>query len=124
MPAGVLRLSPGKIEFTASLNGPLEIRATEVRDMVDSWGALVVRRRSGPSVLIHPARLDVPLATVATALSAWMSQAGTEVSTAFANQTLLTQQRQSRIQKIMWWCAIGAAVCAVLGKVLPMFLGK
>jgi hypothetical protein len=124
MPAGVLRLSPSTLEFTAGLQGPMQVAPSEIRDMVDSMGTLVVRRKKGPPVLIHPARLDVPLASVATALSSWMSTADSNLGVAFQQETVRTQSRENVRVKIMWWCAAIAAVCTVLAKVLPMIFSQ
>lgn len=91
MPAGVLRLAPGRLEFTARLQGAIEAAPSEIRDMVESMGTLVVRRRNGPPILVHPARLDVPIASVAAAINSWMTSAEGVAGAAFFAETAKTQ---------------------------------
>jgi hypothetical protein len=123
MPAGVLRLAPGKLELTADLGGPLVATPSEVRDLVLSpYGTLVLRRRRGRSIFIHPVRLEVPLTEVASAVSRWMSSAGSELATAFIDETMRTQAKEDRRRKILWWCSVIAAICAVLSGLGTMLL--
>ena len=127
LPAGSLRLEPGKLTFTAWLGGPIELRPSEVRDLYDNpiIGGLMIRRKAGrPSVIIDPARLSVPLATVKAAVAAWISGAGEELGAAFAAETARVAQRERRRVQIIRWCGLLAAACALLRLLVLLVAGK
>lgn len=127
MPAGSLRLEPGKLTFTARLGGPIELRPSEVRDLYENpiVGGLMIRRKSGPpSVIIDPARLGVPLATVKQAVAGWISEAGEGLGAAFAAETARVAEREHRRARIIRWCGLVAAACALLRLIVMLVADK
>src|SRR5262245_60242828 len=69
-PAGVLRLSDGRLDYTAGLRGPIAFAPGDVRDMVEQEGLFVLRLKRGAALIIEPSRLEVALSELRTALAA------------------------------------------------------
>jgi hypothetical protein len=115
-PAGVLRLSEGKLDYTASARGPVAFGPGDVRDMVEQEGLFVLRLKRGAALIIEPSRLEVPLSELRTALAAWMldTQQGIE----FVNQTERAQKNENLRVKVMVWAGAAALAARVLVKLL------
>jgi hypothetical protein len=115
-PAGVLRLSEGKLEYTGSARGPVAFGPGDVRDMVEQEGLFVLRLKRGAALIIEPARLEVPLSQLRTALATWMldTSAGVE----FVNETERAQKNENLRVKIVVWAGGAAIVARLLVKLL------
>jgi hypothetical protein len=111
-PAGVLRLTPGKLEYTADVTGPIAFAPDSVRDMVEVSGRFIVRQKKGPSLVIHPVRLEVPLSQLRSALATWML--ATNQGVEFVHQTDTAQKKENLRVKIMVWAGALAIVCRLL----------
>jgi hypothetical protein len=115
-PEGVLRLSDGKLEYTAHVRGPLAFAPGDVRDMLEQEGLFVLRLKRGAALIIEPSRLEVPLSELRTSLAAWMLS--THQGIEFVNQTAQAQKNENLRVKVMVWAGAGAIVCRLLIKLL------
>jgi hypothetical protein len=70
LPAGTLRLSPGKLESSAHAP-PVARSCSAIRDIEERPDATVLRRWLEEPFIIHHARLDVPPAELRRALDSW-----------------------------------------------------
>jgi len=115
-PAGVLRLSDGKLEYTAGVQGLIAFGPGDVRDMVEKQGLFVLRLKRGAALVIEPSRLEVPLSQLRTALAAWML--GTDAGVEFVNQTEKAQKTENLRVKVMVWAGAIALGARLLVKLL------
>jgi hypothetical protein len=69
-PAGILRLSPGKLESSAH-RPAVQLACAEIRDIEVRADAILVRRWLQEPFVIHHERLEVPPAELRRALDTW-----------------------------------------------------
>jgi hypothetical protein len=121
-PSGVLRLTPGEMEFTADHSGPMRIATDEVRDLKEAEGILLIRMRTRPTMLIHQERLEVPLSSVREALKAWLTTTGSEASDTVTRNTARRQAHENLRINILTWAKILGFVAALAILILKIFL--
>jgi hypothetical protein len=121
-PAGMLRLEPGRLRYTARPGLPIETSPQNLRDYSIEYGHLMVRQKLGPRIVINPARLSVPLATIAAALDGW-AQRGS-VAEPFVRASAEAQLREERRQRRLFWYRAIAFGCALAAALLKMLLAK